>query len=440
MFVQLPRADPKTDTTNARRVPALKRLTKRLSGSAAFFYAYWFLAMAIARVTRCKLAGRGTQPSHWLICPPGGGNIGDQALFEAAAAAIPGPIVAVVREEGSLTVPTFLAGKVSFLEMPSLLYGHPVSQLRELRALLRRSNEMKSLSVIGADVMDGNYRAAASVLRWIVAERVAVRGVPVRVLGFSWNRKTAASATAAMRRASRNVRVFARDPVSAERLGAAGCRQVHLAADVVFGLPTVGGTIALEDYFDSQDLGANGLALVNASGLVGRELQQIPEYVYLVTKLREAGFMVLLLPHVVRPGGDDLPECRAVASAFATDPGVGLVESLLAPQDVKALAAQARIIITGRMHLGVLGLSVGVPAVIVATQGKVEGLVALSEGHICLVEPVSGFGRSMVDLSAALVDMQGGDQVATRLRALAHQNFQDLPSLPLPDGPASIDS
>src|SRR5690606_17317169 len=103
---------------------------------------------------------------------------------------------------------------------------------------------------------------------------------------------------------------------------------------------------------------------------------QTSGYRQAVSRLVATGHKVVVLPHVIRASGDDLAACRAIWEELSDQErkDVVLVEDLLKPAQVRRLAAGAALIVTGRMHLGVIGLSQGVPAIVVATQGKVEGL------------------------------------------------------------------
>lgn len=58
-----------------------------------------------------------------LVAPPGGGNVGDQAMVEAFLAATAGEVVIVTSAKGSIVVPHDRASTVSIVCLPHLLYG-----------------------------------------------------------------------------------------------------------------------------------------------------------------------------------------------------------------------------------------------------------------------------------------------------------------------------
>jgi polysaccharide pyruvyl transferase WcaK-like protein len=141
-----------------------------------------------------------------------------------------------------------------------------------------------------------------------------------------------------------------------------------------------------------REVGHEPFALVNASGLIGRSVSQAQEYHDVITHLRQRGMRVVLLPHVSRSGGDDISICRELHQRLA-DPAVTLIDHLPDPAVVRGLTARATLVITGRMHLAIMSLFNGVPAITLATQDKVEGLMQLFHTESLCIEPSSGFGQ-----------------------------------------------
>ena len=364
------------------------------------------------------------EPHHVLLAPAGGGNIGDQALVEAFIENADGRITVVSRRATDYLLPD--GPRVRLLPLFSLVYGDLVGHVRDVRVLARTLRTATSFSVVGADVMDGGYGFRASTNRANLARRVAQIGIDSRILGFSWNAAPHPSALAAVRSAARSgVDTIIRDPRSAERARADGIAPVVDGADIVFLARSVDDASAAE-WADSV---ASPLALVNFSGLVpaGAGLQP---YVDVVLALRARGHGVLLVPHVSRPGADDLPLCRAVADRFADDHDVVLVDRLLTPAAIRGLAGRARVTVTGRMHLAVMSLMHGTPAVTVATQGKVEGLMELvgTPGLCVAASDVTG---SLARVAAETAD--AADELSARIssrlpsvRALAARNLTGL--------------
>lgn len=341
-----------------------------------------------AAVLRASLATLRPQPeSHLVLAAPGNGNIGDQAMLEAFLENTTGPVVVIERYAGDVVIPEEQADRVEVVQLPHLVYGvgdEHVADLRRYAALIRRA---RSVSVVGADMMDGKYSLRGSVRRSLLAQAAAEAGVPTRILGFSWNASARLAARRALVAASRaGVVPLLRDPLSAERARRAGVQRVEEVTDIVFSARARDGA-----FRESLALPAGvPFALVNASALVATMVDQVPEYERIVDRLRSAEVHVVLLPHVSRPIGDDKIAVRAVAERVGTE-GVTVVDRVLMPAEIRGLAEDALLTVTGRMHLAIMSLSLGVPAITLATQGKVEGIMRLIGLPQLCVEPTPGF-------------------------------------------------
>ncbi|ANJ26296.1 polysaccharide pyruvyl transferase family protein [Agromyces aureus] len=371
------------------------------------------------------VTGRRDGEHHVLLAPAGGGNIGDQALVEAFIENVEGRVSVVCRRPSDYAIDD---ERVRVVPLLSLVYGDLVGHARDMRAFRELLSTATSFSVVGADVMDGGYGHRASANRANLARRVAEVGIDARILGFSWNAAPHPVALRAVRdAASRGVEVVLRDPRSAARARADGIAPVVDGADIVF-LARRTDAAAAADWADRV---SGPLALVNFSGLVPADGGLEP-YVEVVRTLRDRGHGVLLVPHVSRPGADDLPICRAVSERFDGDPEVVLVDRLLSPAAIRGLTRRARLTVTGRMHLAVMSLMHGVPAVTVATQGKVEGLMDLFDApQLCVATDrlATDLARVAGETSDAAESLSGS--ILGRLddvRSLAGRNLDRLPS------------
>ncbi|MEZ0491223.1 oligosaccharide flippase family protein [Kineococcus sp. TBRC 1896] len=343
-------------------------------------------------VRSAALAGTHDGRRHLVVAAPGAGNIGDQALLEAVLEGSDLPVL-LATSGATPTLLAPLAERVELLDVPHLVYGtgtaHRASVRRFGQALARASH----VSLIGADVMDGRYSLPASVRRASTVTAAARAGVDTRVVGFSWSERPRTAARRELRRAARaGVRLLVRDPVSAERLAADGVSPVIPVADVVFSARTRDDAAA--DRYAPE--GAR-TALVNASGLIAKRADLLGDYEVVVRDLLARGLRVVLLPHVLRTGSDDLTACEALAERFSPDE-VTVVRELLTPAQVRGLAARATLVVTGRMHLAVMASMSAVPAVTLATQGKVEGLMRLLGTPELELAPRSGFSAHVPDL------------------------------------------
>lgn len=325
-------------------------------------------------------------PVHVLLCPPGGGNIGDQAMVESFINNITGNIVLIVRSHTDYPSSLRKHENVEILALPSLVYGSWLNHIRDVNSLRRVLSASQTYSVVGADIMDGAYNELASVNRARTLRIARKYGLDTRVLGFSWNATPNGNATRELRAAGEAGAVlYARDPISAKRLRDDGVPNVCLVADTVFADKTLLYSDRVQAIL-SQVPSGKAIVLVNASGLVGKICKQADAYAAVTDKLAKLGHHTILLPHVIRTSGDDLNECKDV---FRTTGGASLtlVKELLLPAEVRALALRSRLVVSGRMHLGVIALSLGVPAILVATQGKVEGLAKMFDISELIVTP-----------------------------------------------------
>jgi len=374
---------------------------------------------------------------HLLVAPPGGGNIGDQAMVEAFLENTVGQVVVITRHDDDINLPDAQRHRVVVEALPGLVYGDGAEHRASVRRFAALVATAASVSVVGADIMDGAYNPRASTRRADLAGFAREAGVDARILGFSWNGRADAGALRALRRADRaGTELLLRDPVSARRAGEDSLRNVVPVADMVFAARSI-------DMGESERLLGSEpgpYAVVNASGLVARAIDQVPEYATVVRSLLGEGMRVVLLPHVVRHSADDAAACAAVAERVADD-RVMLVDRVLAPAEVRGLCKGARLVVTGRMHLAIQAMWSHVPAVTLSTQGKVEGLMRLFDTDDLCLEPGAGLAERMLPLLRSIEADR--DSYVARLRdrmpgvrELAARNFSTLPTVAGADRPA----
>lgn len=361
--------------------------------------------VADAALLRAGLRGNPRGTTHVLVTSTGERNIGDQAMLDAYLGATTGPTIAIVHGRSTYVFPE-ARDQLRIVSLPGLLYGRGVAHERDVKRFASLLNDAKSLSFVGADVVDGGYQRRSAAITWGLAAAAAGAGLDTRVLGFSWKsdvdsvtRALAASA------ASAGAKLLARDPHSASRLDKDGVAPVTLTADGVFTLPSV--TATADDLTDRTKR-----VIVNVSGLIQSRVDLSSDYQALLSELVARGYEVTLLPHVDNPGGSDTAACRAVLSK-AEEAGlseIALVPDLLSPLEVKSLCQRADFVVTGRMHLSILALSVGVPALILSTQGKVSGLVEVIGHPEWCLEPVKGWST----LALQQIDLLEADGDSTR--------------------------
>ncbi|MGI9822603.1 polysaccharide pyruvyl transferase family protein [Agromyces sp. Marseille-Q5079] len=328
---------------------------------------------------------------HLLLAAPGGGNIGDQAMFEAFLEGTAGRVTVIVRSAAEVTVPAAHASRVTVAELPDLVYGARRAHAADIERFGVMLRTAASFSVVGADIMDGRYVLRPSVRRSVLAGAAAAAKVDTRILGFSWNGQARVAARRALVAASRRGAVpMLRDPISAERAAGDRVSGIRDVADIVFSATTVDPAL-LEGLGDLD----RPYAIVNVSGLIGGQVDQAAEYVRIIRHLVDRGLAVVVLPHVSRPDADDLAACEEVVSRLDGTP-VRFIRSLGTPASIRGLAEGASVVVTGRMHLAIMSIWSGKPALTLATQGKVEGLMRMLGTPELCVEPRAGFADEVI--------------------------------------------
>lgn len=329
-----------------------------------------------------------------IICSPGGGNIGDQALTESASWNSVGPITLVMRNESNFDLPEWLAVReIAKIALPDLLYGLGLRHLRELVRFLRITQTCNSVIIIGADIMDGCYNTTASLNRWSLAILAQACGAKTSVLGFSWNATPRASSKAGMLRADGVATLWIRDPASYDRARALGARHVKLCADIVFAHPARELSTEykrLPDFIARALESFQSYAIINASSFVGDNDHVRAEYRKMVDDFHRAGVGIVFLPHVMRKGSD-LDCLLPLYKEF--DGAAILIDTLLTPAQIGELTSGARIVVAGRMHLAVLSSLARTPVLTLATQGKVDGLYELLGRPEWVLESQSEFSE-----------------------------------------------
>lgn len=358
-----------------------------------------------------------------IIAAPGNGNIGDQAMLDAYLEGTSGHSVIIVRKRSDITVNDDYASRVQVIPLDKLVYGSfNIRHLHQVKTFKAFAKEADRVAIIGADIMDGAYNSNASVRRSNLAHLAAIGGADTRVLGFSWNASPDPSAVKALWRASSaGVRLLFRDPLSYKRGKADGLLNCYESADIVFT------SMAVEDASaQNRPMPENKpLALVNISAHIQNRIDQRQEYVELVKYLQGKNYRVLLVPHVSRPDSDDVA-LGAEVWQILEDSNVGLLNKLLSPAQIRSLCRASALIVTGRMHLAVIGLSQGVPSVILASQGKVEGLAMRFPGSAAAIQPQAGMRETICARIEEFDQSSRRSEFRSQIeetRALALRNF-----------------
>lgn len=333
---------------------------------------------AVARRLR-RQDSRNQPDAHVLIAGPGMGSIGDEAMYEAFVRNRPGQLTVVARRPNDLMWKD-ADSCVTYVYLEHLLYGRPWRRVFDLRRLARLMRDARSLSIVGADIMDGVYSELSSVRRFRTAALAADAGLDARILGFSWNAQPAPQALTAMRTASSRVRLLGRDEASARRLVADGGQSVETVADLAFltatDIPLKND--ALRDWLDKQRAAGRRIIGINANPRLENRFENMrAQYLGLIEDLRSSGFSCVLLPHDSR-GGERSEEAymTGIAQAVGPEHVFDVAEAPL-PDQVVAIARECELVVAGRMHLVVLTSVAGRSTVALEYQDKFAGLYQL---------------------------------------------------------------
>ncbi|MCZ4551793.1 polysaccharide pyruvyl transferase family protein [Gordonia rubripertincta] len=368
--------------------------------STRIFFRFLWLINSIAIALGFRLSRTAIEPARvCIVPPPGSGNIGDQALFESVLWNTTGPATVYVRSFDDFRLPEWVErDRVEWKMAPHLLYSGGLRHVLAMGKLGLAARRYSSVYVVGADIMDGAYNPRASLNRWNLASSLGVRGIRSVVLGFSWNAAPNPSSLAALKEASLNCEVWVRDPASYERVVRDGVTSARLCADIVFRHPVSASRHVANEPTPSipETLASDRkYGVVNMSALLPEEAHQLSQYSLIVDEMLHAGWEVVLLPHVRRPGNDDRDRLLKLMEGY--DGRVSLVTTHLSPSAVHELVGSAEMVVTGRMHLAILATISGSPAVTLASQGKVVGLYQSLGRESWAIDPSSDFGSFVAE-------------------------------------------
>jgi colanic acid/amylovoran biosynthesis protein len=411
----------------------LKKLAGRVVGSP------WYLTASSAvdilvGVPLAKLSnGRRNSEAqgHLLIPPLGRGNIGDQAMLDAFLENVPGTVTVVLARLGDLTIRPTAQDRVQVLEIPQLF--SVAGRIRARIVLLRCLVQSSTLSVVGADIMDGGYSRRISMLRISMLNLARIVGVPSQVLGFSWKESADEVVARAMKEVSVHARLIVRDPISLQRMRKSGIHRAVQGADLVFAATEAAEASDIALWLEPRK--SRPTIILNFSGLINRTVNLDDDYSKLIRWARLRGLAVIVLPHVIRTGDDDREVSRRIRNEGLWDDDILFVDRQLSPQEVSWLVSRVHTVVTGRMHLAIMALRSGKPAYVLATQGKVEGLMSLFASPEFVVNPIPGFADYLTDrLEAWSVEREAKlESSVARCTELAQQNFILTRQRPLGD-------
>lgn len=308
------------------------------------------------------------------------------------------------------------------------------------RAFDRLIRTHQGLFVMGADILDGQYGAAQVARIAAYCNHSVKLGIPATLLGFSYNSHPRWSSRRALSRLHRDVTVNVRDAASLDRFTRLVGTSARLCADCAFLMPPAAETAdaGTETWLARQraagriPIGINLNAHAFASVLAHAGLDDLISGIAdrLVHSAQRHALALLLIPHDLKPESGDLVMLEALAHRLHA---AGWAHTRMLdtrhPDEIKRIAGQLDLVLTGRMHLAIAALGSGTPVLSITYQDKFEGLYQhfeLSVEHTLQAEECLGDGFC-AKLDAALAQRHvNRARIAARLpqvQALAERNL-----------------
>lgn len=288
------------------------------------------------------------------------------------------------------------------------LTAEPVWEGSGFSRYVAAMKQYDAVAVIGADVMDGHYYSAGSALRyWLMADLASRAGIPAVVLGFSFEHPSIVL-KGALNNIHPDVKICLRDAGSLRCFSEFCSARGEGVSDIAFLLEPAAQGAGYADsakwIADQRQSGKlvcainlrpmhypaadGGERVVDLSGVLASVLAEIGE---------EEKIAYLLLPHDFRAGEQsDLNSLTAVSADLKTKgtPHYMLYDEVPAVE-LKAIVSQADILLTGRMHLAIAAVSMGVPLASISFQEKFKGFYDLFEiPHEHLIHPEAASDRT----------------------------------------------
>lgn len=417
----------------------LENIARHFSAGSAQALLDRLLRMARARKETC-LAALGhdgsfpaagertarTRRDCLILLPAGCGSLGDDAMVRGLLAQRDGPLagwnVDLLSIYDAERWPGF-AGVRSVITLSPGAAGTPSGVLEKMETIFPHYD---AFALIGADVLDGHYSAPESRLRLALVNMANRLGLASTVFGFSFNERPHPDALSDLADLAARVQLHVRDPVSLRRLAGHGIRNATLVADLAFLMPPAGPSFAtqeIEAWIRAQKMASRTVAIFNLSSQALAEAGEARERTLdelsgmLATLISTHGLSVLWLPHDLRDArraqDSDVAIAMALAGRVPKVPGVQEHHRLFVSGDageVKRLAGMTDLAITGRMHVAIAALGMGVPTIGISYQDKFEGLWEHFGVSGCNVEARSFDCRKLEEICMKMLARLDGER------------------------------
>lgn len=255
-------------------------------------------------------------------------------------------------------------------------WTHPATEAAELV-------DYKRIYILGADILDGAYNLPDAIKRIRLAGVCAEQGQDARIVGFSLNESPHPAVLQEFKRL-KNVPLFLRDPLSYKRAKHLIGGDVRLSADVAFLLQPMAGehSISVEHFAAQARTHGNRVYGLNIHDLLARFSPQgtfdrlIASVASLIGSRKDCSFV--LIPHDYRQTVDDRVPLQRIYESLDHESRnrVLFVSEPVRAAEIKQICKSLDGVLTGRMHLAIAALGMGVPVMGIVYQGKFEGTLS----------------------------------------------------------------
>lgn len=325
-----------------------------------------------------RSAPRSSAQKRALIIPPARfGSLGDAAMISVARDQL--------RARGfaaDVMLPPgwpVLQDADGWLDDAGYFYGERLTPWFDI---VRQLPRYDLVVMVGADVIDGAYTPHSVRRRISVLKEQASQGRAARVLGSSFSDRHDPATVVALRNLPDSVTLFARDPISHERMRQSLGRHIELTADVAFLLSSAPqGETARKAaaWIEARQAAGDRVVGLNVNNLQDEKHPGFVDgHLPMLQELLADRISIMLVPHDTRASKSDVVLLRRLRDRLPAEAQPRLYElEPVDPRETKASLARLDLLVSGRMHAAILAMGSEVPALCFSYQGKFEGLYAM---------------------------------------------------------------
>lgn len=340
-----------------------------------------YIFLAIFSVLKMLRAIVGIRDKIAIISPAPHGSLGDQALMQG--------LCNLINETDNKITEILVFPN----EMPQNLFNVTKGVIKiqnpyrfEIIKLLFKLIDYKGLVIVGADTLDGCYSPDKNLFWFEIADHAQQLGLEASFVSFSFSSRPNEKVVQRINSLNEKIKFVARDLYSKIRFETFTLRKATLGADLAFKMNKhVEKSIVknIVNRISEQKTLGRTIICINANPIVlpSQELRVslVSNYATVINRLldEDSNKFFLLLPHDFRVGVSDLVLAREILSSIRSEhlTRVILVDFVLECWEAKAIVEKCNLIITGRMHLAIAGLSQGIPTYGLSYNDKFEGLM-----------------------------------------------------------------